>query len=131
MIKKGHKSEEVKDVQRKLRQAGFLKFPTDTGFVGGLTDKAIREYQKSRGIKVDGIVGDRTKDMLDNEMIVRKFMQNPNIQGAPQQTILKDMYRNGHHGINLLAKGQAITPDDLAYRKKELEDNLKPYYPRQ
>lgn len=52
-IKKGSRGENVKTLQRRLNLIA-------DGIFGKLTDEAVREFQKSHGLSVDGIVGPKT-----------------------------------------------------------------------
>ena len=59
LIRRGERSAQVADIQRRLRS---LKFQIDdeTGYFGGATTSAVREFQQRRGISVDGIGGPHT-----------------------------------------------------------------------
>ena len=48
-----------KNIQRALKNAGFYKGTVD-GKPGKRTKAAIREFQRSKGLKADGVVGKRT-----------------------------------------------------------------------
>ena len=48
-----------KKIQTALKKAGFYNGQVD-GNIGENTKKAIKEFQKGNGLKVDGIVGKRT-----------------------------------------------------------------------
>ena len=52
-LKKGDRGLAVKVVQRLLRC-----YPD--GLFGPMTDEAVRDFQKRRGLQVDGIVGPKT-----------------------------------------------------------------------
>lgn len=52
-----------KQIQIALQKAGFYKGKID-GKIGPQTKQAIREFQKSKGIKVDGVVGKNTWNEL-------------------------------------------------------------------
>lgn len=52
-LKKGSRGEEVKALQKALNLIA-------DGIFGDLTDEAVRDFQKSNGLKVDGIVGSNT-----------------------------------------------------------------------
>ncbi len=49
----------VKVIQQKLKDLGFNPGPID-GIFGLNTEKAVRAFQRNKGIEVDGIVGQRT-----------------------------------------------------------------------
>lgn len=50
---------DVLSIQTALKKLGYYTGMLD-GIAGKLTDKAIREFQKAQGLKVDGIVGPNT-----------------------------------------------------------------------
>jgi len=53
----------VKDVQSKLKRLGYYKYSID-GDYGKYTEAAVKAYQKSRGLVVDGCVGPQTWNSL-------------------------------------------------------------------
>lgn len=63
LLRKGDKGENVKTLQRALNC-----YP-DSIF-GVLTEEAVKEFQKSHGLVVDGIVGEKTWKALSDEKIV-------------------------------------------------------------
>jgi len=63
LYKTGNRSLAHKDIQLALKNAGFYNGHID-GKIGKSTKKAIREFQKTNGLKADGIVGSKTKDLL-------------------------------------------------------------------
>lgn len=58
-IKIGNKSIDVTTVQTILKSKGYFDEPI-TGTFGMTTKSAVMNFQKSKGIKVDGIVGPET-----------------------------------------------------------------------
>ena len=52
-IKKGSRGDDVATLQRKLNLIA-------DGIFGAITDEAVRDFQKSHGLAVDGIVGPKT-----------------------------------------------------------------------
>lgn len=54
---------QVSQLQRQLKAAGFNPGPVD-GIFGQGTLKAVKAYQKSKGLAVDGIVGPQTQGKL-------------------------------------------------------------------
>ncbi|MDP9067690.1 MAG: N-acetylmuramoyl-L-alanine amidase [Actinomycetota bacterium] len=63
LIREGDRSEEVADVQMRLR-ALKLRVEDETGQFGASTKQAVRAFQQQRGIIVDGIVGPHTWNEL-------------------------------------------------------------------
>jgi len=59
----GKKSLSHKDIQLALKNAGFYNGSID-GKIGKNTKRAIREFQKTNGLKADGVVGPKTRDLL-------------------------------------------------------------------
>ncbi len=55
----GSRGQEVRQIQRKLQALGFYSGSVD-GIYGTATQKAVRNFQKSRGISADGIAGPKT-----------------------------------------------------------------------
>ena len=53
----------IRNIQEALRRAGFYSGPVD-GVMGKKTKEAIINFQKSKGLKADGIVGKRTWEEL-------------------------------------------------------------------
>ncbi|MBU1864035.1 MAG: peptidoglycan-binding protein [Candidatus Omnitrophica bacterium] len=54
----------IRDMQKALRNAGFYKGEID-GNGGPLTRSAVKDFQKSHGLKVDGILGRKTWEKLE------------------------------------------------------------------
>lgn len=66
-LKVGQTSNEVKNLQQKLRELGYFKHPTNTGFFGGVTRAAVVAFQKAMGLKpYPGWVGPATRAALNN-----------------------------------------------------------------
>ncbi|HEY9729962.1 MAG TPA: peptidoglycan-binding protein [Chroococcales cyanobacterium] len=63
-IKQGARGFEVKSLQQRLQKLGYFKADV-TGYYGGVTKEAVREFQKDRGLQPDGIVGKDTQSSLE------------------------------------------------------------------
>lgn len=68
---KGVKDEIVTDLQKKLSEKGFLQVPA-TGFFGDLTQQAVKEFQKSKGLPATGFVGPLTREALNQEVAIEE-----------------------------------------------------------
>lgn len=62
-LKKGCAGSDVKTLQKKLKKLGYYSGGIDGSF-GLVTDAAVRKFQKANGLKVDGIVGPKTRAAL-------------------------------------------------------------------
>ena len=61
LIRRGEHSGAVQDLQARLEHLGLAIAPAERGGVfGPTTEHAVRAFQQSRGLHVDGIVGDAT-----------------------------------------------------------------------
>ena len=63
-LKEGSKGTEVKELQVKLINLGYLKASAD-GIYGSTTKRAVRSFQSANGLKVDGIAGPATRSAID------------------------------------------------------------------
>lgn len=64
LLKLGSRGPRVREVQSVLKQMGYYKGSVD-GIYGPQTEVAVRNFQKSRGLAVDGIVGENTYKALE------------------------------------------------------------------
>ena len=62
-IRRGDSGSKVKEIQQKLNELGFSVGAVD-GIFGSKTLQAVKNFQKSRGLVVDGIVGNATSKAL-------------------------------------------------------------------
>lgn len=80
-LRKGTANENVRAVQDRLRSAGFNPGVSDGKF-GPRTEKAVRDFQRSMGLKADGVVGQRTFSALNG---TSRFTQNTKTQAVSTQ----------------------------------------------
>ncbi len=64
LLKKGNSGKDVQTIQRALHML-------DDGIFGRMTEDAVKEFQKSHGLKVDGIVGDKTWDAICGSYLIK------------------------------------------------------------
>lgn len=88
-LKKGAKGEAVKDLQEALDALGFSVGEID-GVFGDATERAVRDFQASVGIDVDGVAGPVTWLNIDeadqSEPVLRKGSK-----GLPVRRLQKRM----------------------------------------
>ncbi|WP_224366336.1 peptidoglycan-binding domain-containing protein [Hyalangium versicolor] len=81
-LRKGAATTNVRDLQDRLRSAGFNPGKTDGKF-GRNTEKAVRDFQRSMGLKADGVVGPRTFEALNG---TSRFTQKTKTPATTQST---------------------------------------------
>ncbi|OGG76753.1 hypothetical protein A3B35_03000 [Candidatus Kaiserbacteria bacterium RIFCSPLOWO2_01_FULL_54_24] len=64
-IQRGSKGEDVIELQRVLIANGYLKIDAPTGFFGPITEAAVKAYQKANGLEQAGVVGPKTRVLLN------------------------------------------------------------------
>ena len=63
-VRDGQPNSAVRDIQTALKNAGFYSGKID-GVKGKGTRRAVRDFQKANGLKADGVVGPKTKELLN------------------------------------------------------------------
>ena len=66
ILAKGHRGSKVKTLQISLRTMGFNPGPID-GIFGIKTTRALKEFQKSKGIKANGIFNQKTWEVFSQK----------------------------------------------------------------
>lgn len=116
MLSKGQRGEEVKNLQEMLRQAGFFKHATNTGYFGDITEKALKDFQAKRGLKQDGVYGVASSNALENNANIQKLLNNPNHTPETKNAFM-DLYASGDTRLSALAgvaPNVVITPEEIA-----------------
>jgi len=75
LLKSGSKGEPVKALQTKLQQLGFDSAPD--GAFGPATQSAVEELQTLFGYDVDGVVGDGTLKLIDQQVGLAFNIKDP------------------------------------------------------
>jgi peptidoglycan hydrolase-like protein with peptidoglycan-binding domain len=63
LLQRGSRGSTVTNLQNRLKALGLFTGPV-TGYYGDLTETAVRNFQRSRGIQVNGIAGPQTQAAL-------------------------------------------------------------------
>ena len=83
-IERGQRGHHVSKVQTMLKNQGFLHDSVD-GIYGHNTEQAVRKFQKSKGIAVDGRVGPATMGALEKAGNRKGSESTKNSNGAPSK----------------------------------------------
>ena len=92
MISYGSSGEDVKELQKALNNAGY-SLDVDGKF-GTKTQSAVKSYQKSQGLAVDGIVGDNTWTSLSGNVTSKTNNKTQAISTTNSSTIKQPVEKN-------------------------------------
>lgn len=60
LMYRGVQGPDVKILQNLLQSKGYFHYPEATGYYGPITEQSVKNFQRSHGLKVDGIAGANT-----------------------------------------------------------------------
>ena len=99
ILRAGDAGEAVRDLQHRLVGAGQTVAPVEFGTFGATTERAVRAFQTSRQIRIDGIVGPETWSALVESGFVLGdrllYLQSPNLRGDDVGSLQHTLNRLG------------------------------------
>ena len=75
VMQNGDEGDDVRAIQQRLFQLGYLQTEHVTGHFGDVTETALKEFQGKNRLGADGKVGRQTEDMLYDESVVATAYQ--------------------------------------------------------
>ena len=88
LLKKGDSGPDVKELQTLLDDNGFWTYHTITDYFGDITETAVKNFQFSKQIKVDGLVGNTTysclMDGVKNDIMLKKGDRGEQVKEVQQ-----------------------------------------------
>lgn len=133
-LKQGSRGAEVTKLQQMLKDAGFFpKSQSTTEYFGPITEKALREYQASKGLTVDGIFGPQSNNVLKNNErvnnMITKLELSGNYDAARRVSELRD---SGDQRVISLVDGIenniSVTNDTLQVNREMADKEQAKYY---
>jgi murein L,D-transpeptidase YcbB/YkuD len=91
----------VRKIQQALISQGFLKITKPTSYFGSKTDAAVKNFQKAKGLKVDGKVGKDTYNAL---------FTAPATPAEPEKQVPQDIINIQPKGLANVTKGIQTPP---------------------
>ena len=70
IVRRGNSGPVVEYLQKKLKELGYKPGPID-GIFGYLTERAVKNFQATHGLRIDGIVGPKTWAALEKSQEAR------------------------------------------------------------
>ena len=99
ILRRGDRGNAVRDLQQRLNGAGYPVPATEPAFFGDGTDRAVREFQTERAIRIDGIVGRETWSALVESGFTLGdrllYLRSPNLRGDDVAQLQRTLNRLG------------------------------------
>lgn len=96
-LREGIRHGDVDELQEALRDTGHFNFHTSTGYFGSITSQAVRDFQRSNNLIVDGIAGPQTFNALGTSST-----SNAAVVSSNSSTIdFSETLRQGSRGSNV------------------------------
>ncbi len=121
----GDEGDDVKDVQNRLYELGYLSKSFITGTYGEKTSAAVSDFQKANNIIPDGMVGHETMDILYADDVVGNFFA----KGETSDTIAvyqERLKKLGYLASTYKVKGKMDDATIIAIRKFQANNDLTP-----
>lgn len=113
-LKNEDRGNDVKKLQQDLKYIGYYKYKVDGNF-GPKTEQGVKTFQEEYKLQVDGIVGQKTADMINRKIKeVNKMESNENVEKPiPSHIVVKlsEGRRLEYQGLELLKKALTDFPE--------------------
>ncbi|HET7579260.1 MAG TPA: peptidoglycan-binding protein [Bacillales bacterium] len=82
LMYQGVQGSDVKILQNLLQSKGYFQYPKATGYFGPITEHSVKDFQRTHGLKVDGIAGPHTLHAL---RILEKGLNGTSVKNLQEQ----------------------------------------------
>ncbi len=117
----GMEGSDVTEIQERLIELGLLDEDA-TGFFGPKTEAAVMSFQDAAGVKADGIVGDKTREMLFSGFKSDSLI--PGMKGSEVEKLQKRLKALGYYTGPITGLYGQLTGEAVEYFQKL--NGLKP-----
>ena len=121
-LRHGSKGEEVRKLQQALIDLGYLGGTAD-GIFGNNTENAVRKFQKSNKLTVDGLAGNKTLQLLYGKVQSKKSTV-PSTTAQPSTSPATSSPSGSQESSSLFGSYATIRMGDKGDRVKSLQQSL-------
>lgn len=116
----GDKGEPVRDLQQRLKEKGHYSGDIDGKF-GQKTFDAVKAFQKAKGLKADGKVGDKTWALLTSDKA-----PNPTLRLKDKGEAVRKLQKalNAKENLHLTVDGTFGSGTEKAVKKFQSKNNI-------
>ena len=99
VMRQGTRGEDVSRLQVYLKKAGFYDYPSISGTYGPATKRAVEQFQRARGLQVDGLAGPQTLSKVNDEISSSSgSSSNSSASSGSNVTLNGQILRSGSSG---------------------------------
>ncbi|KKW20132.1 MAG: hypothetical protein UY63_C0001G0037 [Parcubacteria group bacterium GW2011_GWA2_51_10] len=112
MLQRGSRGRDVEELQKILIAAGYLDIEAPTAFFGVMTEAAVKAYQEANGLEQVGVVGPKTRALLNKGTSSKMPFAAPSAITDEQRDLLI---------VELMAKVRELTAKLEALKAQQLQ----------
>ncbi len=111
----GMEGTDVKEIQERLIELGLLDEDA-TGYFGPKTESAVMAFQDAAGVKADGVVGDKTRELLFSGFKSDSLI--PGMKGSDVEKLQKRLKELGYYSGPITGLYGQLTGKAVEYFQK-------------
>ncbi len=124
LLKKGSRGNNVVKLQNNLKQLGYFNARA-TGYYGSITEKSVKNFQKSHNLLVDGIAGNNTISLLNSKLEPVNASVTPLKKGMRSSSVVElqqGLKKTGYYSSLITGYYESVT--ESAVKKLQADYGL-------
>ncbi|MEG2686595.1 MAG: peptidoglycan-binding protein, partial [Christensenellaceae bacterium] len=117
----GDKGDQISELQTKLKELEYYEYASITGYYGPVTEDAVKKFQRTNDITVDGVMGTGSLELLNSDK-AKYYMMYPGDNGNDIKTMQEQLSKLGYFNANATGYYGPVTEDSV--KLFQAENNL-------
>ncbi|MEG0356471.1 MAG: peptidoglycan-binding protein [Christensenellaceae bacterium] len=117
----GDKGDQISELQTKLKELEYYEYANITGYYGPVTEDAVKKFQRTNDITVDGVMGTGSLELLNSDK-AKYYMMYPGDSGNDIKTMQEQLSKLGYFNANATGYYGPVTEDSV--KLFQAENNL-------